>query len=143
MKNTVLFFAVIVMSLFATNTFAQDSMAKKDMMKKEMSKDHMMKKGVEARTIQLEQTTGKFSIQGLTLEAGTYVFEIANNGVGHDVGFVLAPKSNPDQHIKTAYVQEAVKDGKTSTSKEVTLAKGEYVYFCPLNPTPQYTITVK
>lgn len=99
----------------------------------------------EATTIKLEQTEGDFNIKGLTLEAGEYVFEIANNGVDHEVGFVIAPKGMTDQehHIKEGYVKEAVKDGKTSTSNIVKLAPGEYVYFCPLNPTPQYTITVK
>lgn len=125
------------MAFFANTIFAQDAMMVK---KDHMSKTEMMSK---AKTISLEQTKGDFTIQGLTLDAGTYVFEIANNGVDHEVGFVLAPKSNPDQHIKSAYVQETVKNGKTSTSKEVTLAKGEYIYFCPLNPTPKYTITVE
>ena len=98
-----------------------------------------------AKTINLEQTEGEFTIQELTLEAGDYIFEIANSGVDHEVGFVLAPKgmTEADHHIKEAYVQQTVKDGTTSTSKVVSLEKGEYVYFCPMNPTPQYTLTVK
>ncbi len=98
-----------------------------------------------AQTIKLEQTEGVFTIQGLTLSEGTYVFEISNKGVDHELGFVLAPKGKTDQehHIKEAYVQKPVNNGETTTSQEVTLAKGEYVYFCPLNPTPQYTITVQ
>ena len=99
----------------------------------------------EATTIRLEQTEGEFNIKGLTLEAGTYVFELSNNGVDHEVGLVIAPKGKTDQpnHIKEGYVKEAVADGKTSTTNEVTLTAGEYVYFCPLNPTPEYKITVK
>ncbi|MEM1321492.1 MAG: cupredoxin domain-containing protein [Bacteroidota bacterium] len=99
----------------------------------------------DAKTIQLEQTTGEFTIHSLTLAEGNYVFEITNNGIDHEVGFVLAPKGKTDQanHIKEAYVQKTIKNGESSTSKTVALTKGEYVYFCPLNPTPQYTITVK
>ena len=99
----------------------------------------------EAKTIKLEQSEGEFNIQGLTLEAGTYVFEISNNGVDHEVGFVLAPKGQTDQenHIQEAYVQKTINNGETSRSKEVTLQKGEYVFFCPLNPTPHYEIVVK
>lgn len=107
------------------------------------AQDKMMKKNV--KTVSLEQTKGEFTQKSITLLEGTYVFEIANSGVGHDVGFVLAPKGKTDatNHIKSAYVTEVVKNDSKGHSKEVTLTKGEYVYFCPLNPTPQYTLVVK
>ena len=67
------------------------------------------------------------------------MFEIANNGVDHNVGFVLVQKgkdvSKPENHIQTAYVTEQVATNATQKSKPTKLAKGEYVYFCPLNPT--------
>ncbi|WP_299113955.1 hypothetical protein [uncultured Winogradskyella sp.] len=107
-----------------------------------MKKDAMMKDG-KAKIVSLEQTKGEFTQKTITLEEGSYVFEISNNNVGHKVGFVLAPKSNPDAHIKTAYVTKAVENNTKGTSNTTTLAKGEYVYFCPLNPTPQYTLIVK
>ena len=100
----------------------------------------------KAKTIKLSQTPGEFDKTELTLKAGkTYVFDISNDGVDHEVGFVLAPagKTDAPNHIKEAYVQKAVADGSSSQSKEVVLEAGEYVYFCPLNPTPQYKITVK
>ncbi len=99
----------------------------------------------QIKQVKLEQTKGEFTVQSLTLEEGTYVFEIANSGVDHEVGFVIAPKGKTDQanHIKEAYVQSMVKDGTSSKTNEVKLTKGEYVYFCPLNPTPQYNLTVK
>lgn len=107
------------------------------------AQNKMMKKAV--KTVSLEQTKGEFTQKALTLSAGTYVFEIANTEVGHDVGFVLAPKGKTDaaNHIKNAYVTEVVKNNTKGHSKAVTLAKGEYVYFCPLNPTPQYTLIVE
>jgi len=49
----------------------------------------------------------------------------------------------PENHIKEAYVTKAVATGKTESSKEVKLKKGNYVYFCPLNPTPQYKLIVE
>ncbi|MBL7558226.1 hypothetical protein JAO71_00310 [Olleya sp. YSTF-M6] len=110
------------------------------------AQDKMMKNDT-VKTVALEQTTGEFTQKGLTISEGTYVFEIANNAVGKDVGFVLIKKgadaSNPENHIKTAYVTSVVKDGETQSSKATTLAKGEYTYFCPLNNTPQYTLTVQ
>ncbi|WP_299051819.1 plastocyanin/azurin family copper-binding protein, partial [uncultured Polaribacter sp.] len=100
------------------------------------AQDKMMKKG-DVKTVSLEQTKGEFTQKQITLSEGTYIFEIANNNVGHNVGFVLAPKSDVKAHIKNAYVTAQVKNNEKQTSNKVTLAKGEYVYFCPLNPTPQ------
>lgn len=99
------------------------------------------------KTISLEQTKGEFTQKSITVDAGTYVFEVSNNHVGKDVGLVLVRKgkdaSKQENHIQTAYVTTVVKDGKVEKSKATTLTKGEYVYFCPLNPTPQYTLTVQ
>jgi len=104
----------------------------------------------EVKTVTLQQTKGEFVQKGLTLSEGTYMFEIDNNNVGTDVGFVLAPqgKLTPEHHIKSAYVTAPVKNNpvKNNTkgnSKKVTLKKGVYTYFCPLNKTPQYTLTVE
>lgn len=130
--------AVAVMafgSLFGVN--AQDKM---------MKKDKMM--GETAKIIALEQISGEFIQKEVTVSEGTYVFEISNNAVGHNVGFVLVKKgddvSKPENHIKTAYVKEQVVNGKKQMSNPTTLQKGEYVYFCPLNPTAtDNTLTVK
>ena len=97
----------------------------------------------EVKTVSLEQTKGEFTQKQITLSEGTYIFEVANNNVGHNVGFVLAPKSDVKAHIKNAYVTAQVKNNTKETSKKVTLKKGEYVYFCPLNPTPQCTLIVE
>ena len=118
---------LVVVLAFAFNTNAQDKMMKK----------------ATVKTVSLEQTDGEFTQKQITLSEGTYIFEISNSNVGHNVGFVLAPKSDVKAHIKNAYVTAQVKNNKKETSKEVTLTKGEYVYFCPLNPTPQYTLIVE
>jgi plastocyanin len=106
-----------------------------------------MKKSNEIKTISLEQTKGEFTQKALTVSAGTYVFSVSNKSVGTDVGFVFVQKgkdaTNPENHIKTAYVTSVVKEGKTENSNATNLAKGEYVYFCSLNKTPQYNLTVK
>ena len=138
MKKIIVLTIALLVTAFTTQTFAQGTMAKGNT-------TEISTKNATPKTIKLSQTTGAFNIEGLTLSEGTYVFEISNDGVDHAVGFVLAPKGKTDQanHIKEAYVQETPESGETSQSKTVTLTKGEYVYFCPLNPTPQYTITVK
>ena len=119
--------AILVVVLgFAFNTNAQDKMMK-----------------TPVKTVSLEQTNGEFTQKQITLSEGTYIFEIANNNVGHNVGFVLAPKADVKAHIKNAYVTAQVENNTKGNSKEVVLKKGEYVYFCPLNPTPQYTLIVE
>ena len=109
------------------------------------AQDKMMSKAV--KTIALEQTKGEFTQKSLTVSEGTYVFEVSNNHAAKEVGLVLVKKgkdaSNPKNHIKTAYVTEVAKDGETQKTKPTKLKKGEYVYFCPLNPTPQYTLVVQ
>jgi len=45
--------------------------------------------------------------------------------------------------IKSSFTTAAVAPGATQSSGVVNLTPGEYVYSCPLNPTPKYTITVK
>jgi plastocyanin len=96
------------------------------------------------KTVVLEQTNGEFTVKEIHLSPGDYVFEIVNSGVDHEVGFVLAPegKTDADNHLKEAYVTKTVANGKSSMTSEVTLEKGTYVYFCPLNPTPQYKLVV-
>lgn len=127
MKNLLVGLFLVAFTLTAT---AQDNM-KKDAVK----------------TVSFEQTKGEFTQQALTLSEGTYVFKVTNNNAAPEVGLVLieADKdgSNPENHIKEAYVSQMVKHGKTESSKAVTLTKGTYKYFCPFNKTPQYTLVVK
>lgn len=94
--------------------------------------------------IKLSQVDGAFKVQAMTVSEGAYQFEIANDGIDHEVGFVLVPKGKYDakHHIKPAYVNAPVKDGAASLTGIVNLAAGEYEYFCPLNPTPKYSLTV-
>lgn len=108
------------------------------------AQDTMMKDDV--KTVTLEQTKGEFTQKSLTLSQGSYIFEVTNHS-GVDVGFVLVPKgkdaSKPENHIKTAYVTQVVKNGETQKTGTTKLSKGEYVYFCPLNKTPQYSLVVR
>jgi plastocyanin len=101
------------------------------------AQDKMMDKAV--KNIALEQTKGEFTQKTVTVNEGTYVFNVTNNNAGTDVGLVLVKKgqdvSKEANHIKTAYVSEMVQEGKTQKSKPTTLTKGEYVYFCPFNKT--------
>lgn len=98
----------------------------------------------QVEQINLEQVKGEFSTASLDLAAGDYQFNISNNHVGHEVGFVLVPKGKYDKqnHIKDAYVKSPVAEGSNSMTNVVRLAPGKYEYFCPMNPTPKYSLTV-
>ncbi|MEQ8417536.1 MAG: plastocyanin/azurin family copper-binding protein [Imperialibacter sp.] len=99
----------------------------------------------EAKTIKLDQTPGEFKTTELALKPGKYVFDVTNKGVDHAVGFVITPKGETDQenHIQSSYLSKIIENGESAQSGEVMLEKGEYVYFCPLNPTPHYRLVVK
>lgn len=99
----------------------------------------------ENKIITLEQTPGEFTVKELTISPGEYVFEVVNNGIDREVGLVVAPEGKTDQahHIQEAYLKKTANKGETSSSNLVTLSAGTYVYFCPLNPTPQYKLIVK
>lgn len=123
------YIAILVIALAGISQVqAQDTMSKK-----------MDKMDDKIQTISLDQSPGEFAQKSITVDAGTYVFTVNNKDVGHNVGFVLVPKgkdiSKPENHIKTAYVTAPVANNETGHSNATTLTPGEYVYFCPLNPT--------
>ncbi len=127
MKKAIVSLVFVIGAVFSAN--AQDTMTEKSV-----------------KTITLEQTPGEFTQKALNVSEGTYVFEIKNNGVDHQVGFVLVKKGedikNPENHIQTAYVTAPVEMGEVQKSNPTTLEKGEYVYFCPLNPTATDNVIV-
>ena len=100
----------------------------------------------KAQTIKLEQTPGVFTQKTLELKPGKYIFQVSNKDIDHEVAFALAPKKEAigdEDYIQEAFLANPISSGQTAKSKEVILKKGEYVYFCPMNPTPQYTLVVK
>lgn len=98
--------------------------------------------------IELAQTPGEFNTKELTLKPGQYQFKVKNQNVDKDLGFVIqrAADKNVDvmkSAVPNSFTTELINKGETKMTGVVTLEKGEYVYSCPLNPTPQYKITVK
>lgn len=77
----------------------------------------------------------------LTLKPGKYVFRVSNKDVPYTLGFWL----RGDGIISKARLPGVSGGGlKTGVTKdyEIELKPGEYVYSCPLNPTPDYKIVV-
>lgn len=101
-------------------------------------------KAGKVTTIELLQTPGQFEPQKLELKAGKYIFQVTNKNVDKEVGFWLRKKT-ADGKGKSLPNSDAghLKGGETGKTGVVMLEPGEYLYSCPLNPTPHYLITVK
>ena len=98
--------------------------------------------------IELIQTTGQFETQLLNLTPGKYQFRVVNKNVDKDLGFVIQNEKDKEKDVmktavKNSFTTAYVKKGEAQYTGVVELKKGEYVYSCPLNPTPHYSIIVK
>ncbi|PIW26494.1 MAG: hypothetical protein COW30_14820 [Rhodospirillales bacterium CG15_BIG_FIL_POST_REV_8_21_14_020_66_15] len=83
----------------------------------------------------------------LRLKPGEYVFRVTNKNVPYDLGFWIREHDynwlNPlHKATKTSVSGGGLAPGTTKDYK-VTLKPGEYLYSCPLNPTPNYRIVVE
>jgi len=83
----------------------------------------------------------------IELKPGRYTFRVTNKNVPYELGFWLRSKGydwrNPFHKLtKVSVSGGGIRTGK-SQEYTVTLKPGEYVYSCPLNPTPNYRLVVK
>ncbi len=78
----------------------------------------------------------------LTLKPGAYIFRVTNENVPYQLGFWLRGSG-----IVGRVALPSVSGGglTTGVTKDyaVTLKAGEYLYSCPLNPTPDYKLVVE
>lgn len=82
----------------------------------------------------------------MSLAPGDYIFRVRNKNVPYELGFWLREKDydwrNPVHQLsKTSVSGGGLTEGK-SQDYPVTLKPGEYLYSCPLNTTPDYTLIV-
>ncbi len=126
MKNKFLMLLVIVVALFNVAGLAQS----------------------KAKIIKLSETVGQFETKSLKLKPGKYQFEVTNKNVDHEVAFFLQEEANKGKTemsstVANSLLPKTLKQGESALTGIVELKKGNYVYSCPLNPTPHYTITVE
>jgi len=74
----------------------------------------------------------------LRLKPGDYVFRFTNRNVPYELGFWL----RGDGVLARARLPSVSGGGLTTKDYAITLKPGEYVYSCPLNPTPDYKLVV-
>ena len=77
----------------------------------------------------------------LELKPGKYVFRVTNEDVPYELGFWLRGEG------LARFVKNSVSGGGLTAGAtldyENELTEGDYLYSCPLNPTPDYRIVVK
>ncbi len=82
----------------------------------------------------------------LRLKPGRYVFRVTNLDVPYEVGFRLREKDydwrNPVHRLTKISVSGGGVNRGQSRDYMVELQAGEYIYSCPLNTTPHYTLVV-
>jgi hypothetical protein len=75
----------------------------------------------------------------ITLKPGKYVFSVSNKNVPYDLGFWLRGDGLVNRAILPSVSGGGLEMGSTQ-KYEIELKVGEYVYSCPLNPTPDYKL---
>ena len=81
------------------------------------------------------------------MKPGEYVFRVTNKNVPYDLGFWLRDKDYDWRNPLHKLSKTSVSGGGLATGKSkdytVNLKPGEYVFSCPLNPTPDYRVVVE
>jgi hypothetical protein len=77
----------------------------------------------------------------LELKPGKYVFRVTNRDVPYDLGFWLRGAGLIGRATLPSVSGGGLTTGGTK-DYAVELKEGEYLYSCPLNPTPDYKIVV-
>ncbi|MDX1576103.1 MAG: hypothetical protein R3285_07910 [Kiloniellales bacterium] len=84
--------------------------------------------------------------QVLTLAPGSYIFRVTNLDVPYELGFWVREHDynwkNPIHKLTKTSVSGGGLDTGATKDYEVELEPGEYLYSCPLNPTPDYKLVV-
>ena len=103
----------------------------------------------KADCVTVNQKTGTERLNDsevLHLKPGTHTFRVTNRDVPYELGFWLRSEGydwrNPLHKLtKTSVSGGGLTEG-TTQDYTVTLTPGEYLYSCPLNPTPDYRLVV-
>ncbi|MDH3376426.1 MAG: hypothetical protein OEQ39_05590 [Gammaproteobacteria bacterium] len=77
-----------------------------------------------------------------TLKPGRYIFRVRNQNVSYPLGFWLRGDGLVGRATLPSVSGGGLTQG-TTRDYEITLKPGEYVYSCPLNPTPDYKLRVE
>jgi len=112
--------------------------------------DHAYKSSKKADCVAINEKSGMKRLEEagpMKLKPGTYIFRVTNKNVPYDLGFWVRESDydwkNPLHKVsKTSVSGGGLKPGVTKDYKVKLEAGKDYVYSCPLNPTPNYRIMV-
>ena len=77
----------------------------------------------------------------LTLKPGKYIFRVTNKDVPYELGFWVRGDGIVNRALLPSISGGGLVIG-TTQDYEIELTAGEYLYSCPLNPTPDYKLVV-
>lgn len=111
----------------------------------ERGKDHGYKSAKQADCEAINAKSGEARLaaaQTIELKPGKHVFRVTNKNVPYELGFWLRGDGALNRVRLPSVSGGGLTTGKTQ-DYEIDLKPGEYVYSCPLNPTPDYKLVVK
>lgn len=106
--------------------------------------DHGFQPGsaADCKAINAQTATQRLSdAKTLKLAPGTYIFRVTNKNVPYELGFYL--RGAGLGRLTLPRVSGGGLLAGTTRDYMIELREGHYVYSCPLNPTPDYTLVVK
>ncbi len=96
----------------------------------------------DCKSINKETADGRLDrAKTIKLKPGKYTFRVTNKNVPYDLGFWLRGKGIIGYASLPSVSGGGLSTG-TTLDYEVELKAGEYIYSCPLNPTPDYNLVV-
>ena len=107
--------------------------------------DHGFKTSKKADCEVVNDQSGAERLAGaktLELKPGKYVFRVTNRDVPYDLGFWVRGEGLVGRATLPSVSGGGLTEGATK-DYVIELTEGEYLYSCPLNPTPDYKIVVK
>ena len=105
--------------------------------------DHMYKSTKAADCKAINAKTGQSRLakaKVLRLKPGPYIFRVTNKNVPYGLGFWLRGKGFG--RVTLPSVSGGGMNLGVTLDYKITLKPGEYLYSCPLNPTPDYRLVV-
>ena len=111
----------------------------------EGGKDRGFKSAKSADCEAINERTGKQRLaesKTIELKPGKYVFRVKNRNVAYELGFWLRGESLVDRARLPSVSGGGLTTGRTQ-DYAIELKPGNYVYSCPLNPTPDYKLVVR
>lgn len=142
--------AALALSLYAHPAAAQAKIVELtqvpcQFLESEGGRDHGFQSTWAAECEAINAKTAKLRLAAakpLELPPGRYVFRVGNHNVPYELGFWLRGESLLDRARLPSVSGGGLSAGKRQ-DYAIDLKPGNYVFSCPLNPTPDYRLIVR